>query len=65
VIDLRMPGMSGLDLVRELVTRHPAMHVVVLTGYGSIGHSSGSGASRRAGLPCKSRWTPTRFRRLR
>jgi len=36
VIDLRMPGMSGLDLVRELVTRHPAMHVVVLTGYGSI-----------------------------
>ncbi len=37
VVDLRMPGMSGLDLVRELTARHPAMQVVVLTGYGSIG----------------------------
>jgi two-component system, response regulator RegA len=36
VIDLRMPGMSGLDLVRELVINHPTMQIVVLTGYGSI-----------------------------
>lgn len=36
VIDLRMPGGSGLDLLRELLTRHPGMSVVVLTGYGSI-----------------------------
>ena len=36
IIDLRMPGMSGLDLVRELVINHPAMQIVVLTGYGSI-----------------------------
>jgi two-component system response regulator RegA len=37
VVDLKMPGgKSGLDLVPDLVTRHPGVRVVVLTGYGSI-----------------------------
>ena len=36
VVDLRMPGTSGLQLVRELVTIDRATRVVVLTGYGSI-----------------------------
>lgn len=36
VVDLRMPGRSGLDLVRELRTLDAATKVVVLTGYGSI-----------------------------
>ncbi len=36
VIDLRMPSMSGLDLLRELLRRQPTLQVVVLTGYGSI-----------------------------
>jgi two-component system response regulator RegA len=36
VVDLRMPGGSGLDLVRELKAVDPATSVVVLTGYGSI-----------------------------
>jgi two-component system, response regulator RegA len=36
VVDLRMPGMSGLDVVRGLHERHPRANVVVLTGYGSI-----------------------------
>lgn len=36
VVDLRMPGGSGLDLVRDLVAQHPGISVVVLTGYGSI-----------------------------
>jgi len=35
-IDLRMPGGSGLALVRQLELRHPGAVVVVLTGYGSI-----------------------------
>ncbi len=35
-VDLRMPGMSGLDVVRELVRRVPGIHIVVLTGFGSI-----------------------------
>ena len=36
IVDLRMPGSSGLDLVPELKARVPGMKVVVLTGYGSI-----------------------------
>jgi two-component system response regulator RegA len=36
VVDLRMPGRSGLDLVRELRALDPATKIVVLTGYGSI-----------------------------
>ena len=36
VVDLRMPGRSGLELVRDLKDVDPATKVVVLTGYGSI-----------------------------
>lgn len=36
VIDLRMPGTSGLDVARDLLARQPTMQVVILTGYGSI-----------------------------
>ena len=37
VIDLRMPGKSGLDVVRELRALPKPPEVVVLTGYGTIG----------------------------
>ena len=36
LVDLRMPGRPGLDVVRELLALDPATQVVVLTGYGSI-----------------------------
>ena len=36
VVDLRMPGGSGLDLVSDLLEMEPEMEIVVLTGYGSI-----------------------------
>ena len=36
IVDLRMPSMSGLDLLRELLKLQPGLQVVVLTGYGSI-----------------------------
>jgi two-component system response regulator RegA len=36
VVDLRMPGRSGLDVVRDLKSLDPATGIVVLTGYGSI-----------------------------
>jgi two-component system response regulator RegA len=36
LIDLRLPGGSGVDLVRELKGLDATTNVVVLTGYGSI-----------------------------
>jgi two-component system response regulator RegA len=36
VIDLRMPGPSGLELLRRLRQIDPETRVVMLTGYGSI-----------------------------
>ncbi|MFN8644943.1 MAG: response regulator [Candidatus Binatia bacterium] len=36
LVDLRMPGGSGLDLVRRLRALDETTRVVVLTGYGSI-----------------------------
>ncbi len=37
VVDMRMPGKSGLEVVRELRALHTPPTVVVLTGYGTIG----------------------------
>jgi two-component system, response regulator RegA len=36
VVDLRMPGRSGLELVRDLVALDSSTRCIVLTGYGSI-----------------------------
>lgn len=36
VVDLKMPGASGLTVVRELSRIDPSTKIVVLTGYGSI-----------------------------
>jgi two-component system response regulator RegA len=36
IVDLRMPGGSGLDLVRDLSAECAGIQIVVLTGYGSI-----------------------------
>src|SRR5689334_8183984 len=36
VVDLKMPGRSGLELVRDLKAIDPTTRIVVLTGYGSI-----------------------------
>lgn len=36
VVDLRMPGASGLECVKALHALDPAMTIVVLTGYASI-----------------------------
>jgi DNA-binding NtrC family response regulator len=34
--DVRLPGMSGLELARQLVKRYPAVPVVIASGYGAI-----------------------------
>jgi two-component system response regulator RegA len=36
VVDLRMPGRSGLELVRDLLAEDPTTRIVVLTSYGSM-----------------------------
>ncbi|MEM9454304.1 MAG: response regulator [Myxococcota bacterium] len=36
VVDLRMPGRGGLEVVQALRERLPLLRIVVLTGYGSI-----------------------------
>jgi two-component system response regulator RegA len=36
VVDLRMPGKSGLEVVQELRAADPSMTIIMLTGYGSI-----------------------------
>jgi len=36
VIDLRLPGSSGLTLIPPLKLGNPGMRIVVMTGYGSI-----------------------------
>lgn len=36
LVDLKMPGMSGEEVLEELKKRHPLMEVVILTGYGSV-----------------------------
>jgi two-component system, response regulator RegA len=36
VLDLRMPGRSGLELLREMREHDPSTRIFVLTGYGSI-----------------------------
>lgn len=36
IVDLRMPGGSGLDLIREWHAAYPQMRILLLTGYGSM-----------------------------
>jgi DNA-binding NtrC family response regulator len=36
VIDVRLPGMSGLDVTREVRKKHPDLPIVVMTAFGSI-----------------------------
>jgi two-component system response regulator RegA len=36
VVDLRMPGKSGLELLKAIKAHDPETRVLVLTGYGSI-----------------------------
>jgi DNA-binding NtrC family response regulator len=36
LLDLRLPGVSGLDVLKAIRERHPSIDVIVLTGHGSI-----------------------------
>lgn len=55
LIDLRMPGETGLDLIPRLLAILPQLKVVVLTGYGSIAttqRAMRSGAFAYLTKPC-------------
>ncbi len=51
VVDLKLPGASGLDVVRGLHAVDPTTRIVVLTGYGSIATALESVQARRGELP--------------
>ena len=65
VVDLRMPGRSGLELVRELKALDPATRVVVLTGYGSIATAVDAMQLGADALPAQARRRRRDPRRLR
>ncbi|WP_027370277.1 response regulator [Desulfovermiculus halophilus] len=35
VLDLKMPGLSGLEVLKRIKSQHPDLPVLLLTGYGS------------------------------
>jgi FixJ family two-component response regulator len=37
VLDVRLPGLSGLDLQRELAAAHPGIPIIFITGHGGGG----------------------------
>jgi len=35
VLDLKLPGISGLEVLRQLQVKHPEVKVIIITGHGS------------------------------
>lgn len=38
-LDLKMPGLSGIDVLREMKKSHPEVEVIVITGYGTLNNA--------------------------
>ncbi len=36
ILDLVMPGKSGIEVLREIKKKHPDLQIIILTGHGSI-----------------------------
>jgi DNA-binding NtrC family response regulator len=37
IADIRMPGLSGIEILERMKGKHPATEVIIITGFGSIG----------------------------
>jgi CheY-like chemotaxis protein len=48
--DIRLPGMSGLELARLLIRDHPKLPVVIASGYGALSVEFLLGAKQRTVL---------------
>ena len=36
ITDIKMPGMSGIELLDKVIGHHPETEVIIITGFGSI-----------------------------
>ncbi|MBF0119744.1 MAG: response regulator [Desulfobacterales bacterium] len=36
LLDVKMPGMDGIDTLREIKTKYPLIEVIMITGHGSV-----------------------------
>ena len=36
ILDVRMPGMDGIDTLKEIKRKHPLIEVIMLTGHASV-----------------------------
>ena len=50
VSDVRMPGMSGLELLAEVTRAYPDVPVVLITAHGTVPHGGGGHEGGRGGL---------------
>lgn len=51
--DVRLPGMSGIDLTAELRRAHPAVRVLILSSYGNLSYVKAALAAGAAGYLLK------------
>ncbi len=52
-LDLRMPGLSGMDVLRQIKRRDPDIEVMIITAFGSLGDSEDATRQGATGIISK------------